>query len=201
MASIPGRVNCAALAVGDALLVDTFLPSPRQEWEAPCFSVVPGQMSDGRTRGQAIGAIAADALDSGMRGQLHGVRNLVDRHRSPAFRSLPAPSWTSMPSGPQRRWTSSTYWARPSAGWSSGNRAWMSCEPPRAGRSRCRQSFNDDGLAQWAVHPLSAHARGYPGRDRFIGEQIDKSRNLRDDSCAAPDTPSELAAIVQDRRS
>ncbi len=108
VASIPGGVDCAALAVGDALLVDTFTSVAKAGVRgAVLFSRAYGQTSDGRTLGQAIGDVAAEAGMAVCGANCMGFVNLVDRLQVTGmpFRSLPAPSGVALISHSGSTWS------------------------------------------------------------------------------------------------
>jgi acyl-CoA synthetase (NDP forming) len=108
VASIPGGVDCVALAVGDALLVDTFASvAEARVGGAVLFSRAYGQTADGRTRGQAIADIAAKAGMAVCGANCMGFVNLVDRLQVAGmpFRSLPAPSGVALISHSGSTWS------------------------------------------------------------------------------------------------
>ena len=108
VASIPGGVDCAALAVGDALLVDTFASIAKAGVRgAVLFSRAYGQTADGRPRGQAISDVAAQAGMAVCGANCMGFVNLSDRLQVTGmpFRSLPAPSGVALISHSGSTWS------------------------------------------------------------------------------------------------
>ncbi|MBZ9991348.1 acetate--CoA ligase family protein [Mesorhizobium sp. BH1-1-5] len=108
VASIPGGVDCAALAVGDALLVDSFASvAEAGVGGAVLFSRAYGQTPDGRTRGKAIADVAVKAGMAVCGANCMGFVNLVDRLQVTGmpFRSLPAPSGVALISHSGSTWS------------------------------------------------------------------------------------------------
>ncbi|MBN9548228.1 MAG: acetate--CoA ligase family protein [Alphaproteobacteria bacterium] len=108
VASIPEGVDCAALAVGDALLVDTFTSvAEAGAGGAVVFSRAYGQTPDGRTRGKAIADVATKAGMAVCGANCMGFVNLVDRLQLTGmpFRSLPAPSGVALISHSGSTWS------------------------------------------------------------------------------------------------